>query len=147
MIASPLTDRPARYGYDDPPGRPGGTRAGRSAVQRRRARTRRNRYAALRRIMALIALLVLIVTIYLGLMANITRMNYELATLDRQRDVLRDETELNDDAIASAESDERLKAFADRLHMHEPQSITAISLPPDRLPPAPSGVALLGWLK
>jgi cell division protein FtsL len=128
------------------PARTAGTRAGRTAVRRRRARSRRARYAALTRIFATLGALVLVVVIYLSLMANVTRMNYELAKLAEQKANLQEETAAGDDAIANASSNERLKAFAQQLHMREPQTFVAVEAPQ---PPvaASHGVAFLGWLK
>jgi hypothetical protein len=123
-----------------------GTRAGRSAVHRRRARTRRNRYAGLARVFAIIGALAFLVVVYVALTANVTRMNYELNKLARQRAELLDRTAALDDAIASQESDERLWADARRLRMTEPQTFVSIALPHD--PPRPSdGIAFLGWLR
>ena len=139
MIARPLP-------YEDVPVTRGGTRAGRTAVGRRRARTRRERYAVLGRMFATIAALVLVVTVYLGLMANVTRMNYELTRLAQQRAHLLDETAANDDAIANAESNERLRADAKKLKMREPQTFAAIALPQDP-PKTAGGLAFLTWLK
>lgn len=140
MIATPLP-------YDDRPERPAGTRAGRAAVPRRRARTRRQRYAGLVRILSGIGVSVFVVTIYLALLANVTRMNYQLATLEKTRAQLLDETAQNDDAIANATSEERLREDARILHMHEPQTFAAIDLPARRGADAPHGIAFLGWLK
>ena len=139
MIALPLP-------IEDVPDRGAGTRAGRSAVRRRRARTRRGRYAQLTRIFATIGSLVLVVVVYLALLANVTRMNYELTKLAQHRAELLDQTAINDDAIASAESNERLKAYARRLRMSEPQTFVSIALPRDR-PPVSQGIAFLSWLK
>ncbi len=139
MIARPLP-------YEELQPSRSGTRAGRTAVRRRRARTRRERYTNLVRIFATTAVLVLVVTVYLALMANVTRMNYELAKLAQQRAALLDVTAANDDAIANAESNERLRAYAKKLGMHEPQTFAAIALPAD--PPKPAGgIAFLSWLK
>ncbi len=139
MIARPLPQ-------EEGPRPRTGTRAGRSAVGRRRARTRRERYAALARIFAIIATLVFLVVVYLALMANVTRMNYELTKLAQQRAQLVDRTAAYDDAIASEESDERLWADARKLRMTEPQTFVSIALPRD--PPRPSaGIAFLGWLR
>jgi ABC-type Fe3+ transport system permease subunit len=123
-----------------------GTRAGRTAVRRRRARTRRERYSALSRVVSTIVVLVVVVTVYLALMANVTRMNYELTRLAQQRAQLLDETSAGDQAIASAESIERLRADAKALHMSEWRTFALVDLPQD--PPKPSGgIAFLGWLK
>ncbi len=139
MIARPLP-------YEELVPQRSGTRAGRTAVRRRRARTRRERYSGLSRVFSTIAALVLVVTVYLALMANVTRMNYELTRLAQQRAQLLDETAAGDEAIASAESFERLRADAKALKMHEPQTFALVNVPQD--PPQPSsGIAFLSWLK
>jgi len=140
VIASP---RP--YDAEAPFEKRAGTRAGRTAVLRRRARNRRERYATLTRIFAAFVTIVLVVVLYLGLMANVMRLNYELAHLGRQKAQLLDATALGDDQIAAAESSERLRAFARRLGMHEPTTFVAVTLQPD--PPAEAHVAFLPWLK
>jgi type II secretory pathway component PulM len=139
MMALPLP-------VPDRPERRVGTRAGRAAVVRRRARTRRSRYAGLARIFAALGVVVFFVVLYLGLLANVTRMNYELTRLAERRAQLVDITTAGDDAIATAESTERLSAIARRLGMTEPQTFVSVALPRER-PPEPRGIAFLGWLK
>jgi hypothetical protein len=140
VIATPL-----RYDPEAPLERRAGTRAGRTAVLRRRARSRRERYATLTRIFVAFVAFVLVVVLYLGLMANVMRLNYELAHLGREKAELLDATALGDDQIAAAESSERLRTFARRLGMHEPATFAAVTLRPD--PPAEAHVAFLPWLK
>ncbi len=140
MIARPLP-----YDSEAPLERRAGTRAGRTAVLRRRARSRRERYATLIRMFVAFVAFVLVVVLYLGLMANVLRLNYELAHLGRQKAQLLDATALADDQIAAAESDERLRAFARRLGMREPATFAAVTLRPD--PPAEEHVAFSPWLK
>jgi hypothetical protein len=148
VIARPLPyeDVAPRRPHEDVAPQRSGTRAGRTAVRRRRARTRRERYSGLSRVFSTIVVLVLVVTVYLALMANVTRMNYELTRLAQQRAQLLDETAAGDQAIASAESIERLRADAKALHMREWQTFAIVDLPQD--PPKPSGgIAFLGWFK
>ncbi len=123
-----------------------GTRAGRTAVSGRRAHARWLRYASLWRIFATVAALTLAVVIYLGLMANVTRMNYDLAKRLALRAGLIDETSRLDDRIARLSSRERLGLLAAKLGMGEPQTFAAIALP---LQPAATGhgLAFLDWLK
>jgi hypothetical protein len=115
-------------------------------VRRRRARTRRERYSGLSRVFSTIAVLVLVVTVYLALMANVTRMNYELTRLAQERAQLLDETAAGDEAIANAESFERLRADAKALNMREPQTFALVDVPQDTPKPS-SGIAFLSWLK
>ncbi len=142
MIARPL---PYRIDQDDAARGRTGTRAGRNAVVRRRAKTKRMRYAVLRRTLLAVCTLTLCVFVYLGLMANVTRMNYELLRDDRVRARLIDETARLDDRIARLETRERLAGFAARLHMREPQTFAQVTLPADVPVPA-RRLALLDWL-
>ena len=110
MTASPL-ERP--YPFDVPDERPRtGTRAGRGAVSRRRTRTRQLRNAGFTRLFSTAFVLTLAVVIYLGLMANVTRMNYGLTKAAREKAQLVDATSRLDDRIARLESRERLDAIA-----------------------------------
>ena len=145
VTASPL-ERP--YPFDDAPERPRtGTRAGRGAVSRRRARTRQLRNAGFKRLFSTVFVVTLAVVVYLGLMANVTRMNYGLAKAAREKAQLVDATSRLDDRIARLESRERLGAVAGRLGMRESQSFIAVNVPPEHRAEAPHGLAFLTWLK
>jgi len=124
-----------------------GTRAGRSAVSRRRARTWRARHAGFTRLFATVAALTIAIVFYLALMANVTRLNYELAHSLQQRSQLIDSTARLDDQIARLESRDRLAAVAARLGLREPQTFAQIVLPPPRRVLAAHGIAFLRWLK
>ncbi len=124
-----------------------GTRAGRNAVERRRAKTSRIRYAALVRTLGTVAFLTLSVCVYLGLMANVTRMNYQLMRDAKERKVLLDETSRLDDRIARLETRERLAAIAARLRMHEAQTFAEVALPLDAPSPETHRLALLDWFR
>jgi hypothetical protein len=140
VIARPLP-------YDDEMPRRAGTRAGRAAVGERQARLRRRRYAALRRIAATAALATACIVAYLYLMANVTRMNYELTHVAADRARLVDESARLDDRIAALESPERLAKLAAQLHMHEPPTFAAIDAPQNLSPVPAHGIAFLDWLK
>lgn len=146
MTASPL-ERP--YPFDVPDERPPriGTRAGRGAVSRRRARTRQLRNAGLTRLFGTAFVVTLAVVVYLGLLANVTRMNYALTKAVRQKAQLVDATSRLDDRIARLESRERLDAVARRLGMHDSQSFIAVNLPPEPRAQESRGLAFLTWLK
>ncbi len=145
MTASPL-ERP--YPFDTPDERPRtGTRAGRGAVSRRRARTRQLRNAGFTRLFSTVFVVTLAVVIYLGLMANVTRMNYGLTKAAREKAQLVDATSRLDDRIARLESRERLDALARRLGMRESQSFIAVTVPPEQHPQVERGLAFLTWLK
>jgi heme exporter protein D len=135
-----------RFADDTAAPRRTGTRAGRNAVVRRRQRTQRMRYAGLARILATVAALTLCVFVYLALMANVTRMNYELMHDAKDRARLLDETARLDDRIARLEARERLAHFAVRLHMREAQTFAQVTVPPDAPEPG-HRLALLDWLR
>ncbi len=124
-----------------------GTRAGRSAVARRRAHARKLQYAGFLRLFATVGALTFAIVFYLGLMANVTRLNYELAKTLQERARLIDETSRLDDGIARLSSRERLGAVAAALGMHEPQTFAEIALPVERHTEHSSGLAFLNWLK
>lgn len=142
MIAQP------HYDFPDAPRPRTGSRAGRGAVTRRRARSRRVRYAAVVRIVATLAILTLGVFIYLALMANVTRMSYELTRNAQTRAKLIDETTRLDQRLGELESRERLARIAKDLGMKESATMSVARLPE---PPAPSHggaflASLTAWL-
>jgi len=141
VIARPLPPE------DDIPRLRIGTRAGRSAVPARRARTRRRRYATLNRTLLIVGVVTLCVFVYLFLMANVTRMNYELTHLSQTKAHLLEATARNDTKIANLESRESLMKMAARLGMHQPQTFAEIALPAQLDPPIAHGIAFLDWLK
>lgn len=142
MIARPLP-------YEEIVTRPAatGTRSGRTAAHVRRKRTRSLRFANFARIFTTVGALTLAIVVYLSLMANVTRMNYELSKNARAKTALVDESSRLDDKIARLVTRERLAVLATRLHMHEPQTFAQIALPVERTAPAPHGLAFLTWLK
>ncbi len=95
---------------------------------------------------ATVAALTVAVVVYLALMANVTRMNYDLAKRLAVRAQFVDETSRLDDRIARLSSRERLGALAAKLGMGEPQTFAEIALP---APPATAGhgLAFLDLLK
>lgn len=138
MIARNLPD------FSDSPRPRTGSRAGRGAVNRRRARSRRDRYASVVRIVFTLAALTLGVFIYLGLMANVTRMSYELTRNAQTRAQLIDETTQLDQRLGALESRERLERIAKDLGMTQSVSLSVARLPQ---PPAQShGGAFLASL-
>ncbi len=123
-----------------------GSRAGRTAVQRRRNYRKRARYQALVTIGSVVTAFTLIVVIYLALLANVTRMNYDLMTAADTRAGLVEENGRLDDQIARLESRERLSKLAASMGMHESQTFAEIPLPVPAAP-KPSGPTILSWLK
>jgi hypothetical protein len=114
------------------------------AADRRRKRSTRERYAAAIRILSTVAFLTLPVVAYLAGMANVTRLNYELARSNRERAQLADESARLDDRIARLRSRERLARIAARLGMHEAPAFAVVSLPaPPPVAPPPTGLAFL----
>ncbi len=143
MIARPLP-------YEEVPRSPRGTRSGRNAAYVRRKRTRRQRYANIARIFTTVGILTVAIVVYLALMANVTRMNYELAKTVHAKTALVDESSRLDDRIARLVTSERLAVIAKHLGMHEPDTFARITLPrahPGTRPAAPHGIAFLTWLK
>jgi ABC-type Fe3+ transport system permease subunit len=136
--------RPLPYEYETRPRV--GTRSGRTAAHRRRGRTKRRRYAVLGRIVAVTSGFTTCIAMYLGLMANVTWMNYELGKSEHEKRSLLEISARLDDRIARMESRERLAKLAAHLGMHEPQTFASVALPVERQP-APTGLAFLRWLK
>jgi len=124
-----------------------GTRSGRNAALHRRKRTRALRNAGVSRIAMTTVALTLAIVVYLALMANVTKMNYELSHVERTKSHLLDESSRLDDQIVRLSSRERLAHLAATLHMHEPQKFAQVTLPPARLEAPPRGLAFLPWLK
>jgi cell division protein FtsB len=124
-----------------------GSRAGRTAVEGRREMRRRARYAFLVRTVTAVFAVTLVVVAYLGLMANVTRMNFELTKNALEQAKLSDETARLDDQIARLESRDRLAKLAAQLGMRDPQTFAAVALPPEVRPEKPAGVVFLSWLK
>ena len=129
------------------PRRRAGTRAGRSAVGRRREQRLRARYAPLGRIAAIVLGFTFVIVAYLALLANVTRLNYELSKSARVRARLVDQSARLEDQIARLESRERLSRLAAKLGMREAGTFAEVALPAPAQPPQPSGIALLSWLK
>jgi ABC-type Fe3+ transport system permease subunit len=123
------------------------SRAARGAAERRRARTNRMRYAMATRIAAIAGTLTALVVIYLALMGNVERMNYELARVDRDRAALIERSTQLDDTLARLRSRERLARVAASLGMRESATFVSISLPVDRPKPEPGGLAFLAKLR
>ena len=73
------------------------------------------------------------------------RLNYELGKEAQVRARLTDQTTRLDDQIARLESRERLARVAAALGMREPESFAAVTLPVERPPMPPHGLAFLNW--
>jgi hypothetical protein len=139
MVARPLP-APLRA-----PSRNAGARTARHASLVRRARNRRMRYRAIGRIVTILSGLTCLVLVYLALLANVTRLHYEIGHLQHQRAQLLDQTVRYQDEIASLESRDRLSALAASLGLREPRAYAIVVIPPSRKQsvPRPGGVAAL----
>jgi len=130
-----------------------GWRSARAASVARRARTRRMRYRLIVRTVAGLSLATVVVLVYLALLANITRLNYEVGRAKQARARIGMEVVRGEDEIARLASREKLEAIAASLGMREPSAFAVVSLPPQhRQATRPArGVALLSgvadWLK
>jgi hypothetical protein len=132
---------------EEVPGPRVGSRAARTAVRRRRSLRKRSRYLVLGRIVVTVSLLTLTIGVYLALMANVTRMNYELSKNARTEARLTDESARLEDEISRMGSRERLAGIAARLGMRESQSFAQVSLPAQQPASTSHGIAFLSWLK
>ena len=140
MIAQPLP-------YEESVPARTGTRSGRTAGNVRRNRTRSRGYASLVKILATASAFTLAIVLYLGLMANVTRMNYDLSRAAREKTRSLDVSSRLDDKIARLASRERLARLAASLHMREQQTFAQVTLPAQRPETLPRGLAFLPWLK
>ncbi|HTV74295.1 MAG TPA: hypothetical protein VME66_11380 [Candidatus Acidoferrales bacterium] len=145
MIARPL---PPAFSTRPSPG----TRAGRTAVTRRRSAGVRKRYRRLTAVCLSICLVTGLVMVWLLLVASITRTSYELSRVNRERAALQDQTTRLDDTIARLESRDRLAVVAAGLGMTDPRTFAIVQLPQTARPSAPArGLAFLtaigDWIK
>jgi cell division protein FtsL len=139
MIARPLPQ------LEEFVARGSGSRAGRTAAALRRGRTRRRRYETTLRIVATVGVLTMAVVFYLGLAANVMRLNYELGKMVRERSRLVDETQRLDDQIAQLQSRDRLAAVAASLGMRQADTFVAVVVPLPERPAPPRRLAFLNW--
>ncbi|HEY0798055.1 MAG TPA: hypothetical protein VGD50_02840 [Candidatus Baltobacteraceae bacterium] len=152
MIARPLPIVPPPSRSVAAPGMNPGTRAGRTAVTRRRTVSTRRRYRSLIGVCSAIFLATACVMVWLLLVSSVTRMSYELAQVSRQRAALQDQTTRLDDTIAQLESRDRLAAVAASLGMSDPREFAVVRLPEAARSEEPArGLAFLSaiaaWIK
>jgi hypothetical protein len=140
MIARPLPAPERREKASRP-----GSRAARNASAVRRARNRRLRYRSIGRIVAGLCALTCFVLLYLALVANVTRLQYEIGRAQRDRARLVEQTQRSEDEIALLESRDRLEQLAARLGMRDPEAYAIVVIPQRRRRAAPPvrGVAAL----
>ena len=92
-------------------------------------------------------MLTVVVVAYLGLVGNVERMNYDLGKSEGERAKLVATSGQLDDQLARLRSRDRLAQIASQLGMHESRAFAAISLPAERPPAQPNGLALLARLR
>lgn len=107
-------------------------RTARNATQKRIVKTHRARYGALVRVGAVLTLVLTGLMAYVMLTSNVTSLTYSVAKVHQDRDRLLAQTARLDDRIATARSQERLAAMAQKLHMTDPQLFAVVRLPADR---------------
>jgi hypothetical protein len=115
-------------------GRPagsGGTRAGRSATKGRRAHTKRRAYREAFRVIGGVSLITLAVMVYLGLLANVTKLHYEIGQAQTRRALLEAQTQQLEERLNGLRSDDALMAIATKLKMHDPRAYAVVTLPPE----------------
>ena len=136
MIAQPL--------LDSIPYERARVRTARNARDVRRARGQRMRYRAIGLWVRWLCAATAVVLVYLALLANITRLNYDVSHAKQARARLGLEILRNADVIARLESPEHLEAMAARLGMRDAETFASILLPaPRRIARQADGVALL----
>ncbi len=139
MIARPLPIPPS------PPSSPRiGGRAGRGAVLDRRRAGLRRRYRGLAVVCSWITVLTALVIVYLLLVADGTRVGYELSRANQARVTLQDQTARLDDQIAQLRSRDRLAAVAAHLGMNDPAVYAVAKMP--EAPVAASRGRMLAFL-
>ena len=104
-------------------------RSARGAAERRRKRTGGLRYRSIANALGVLSAVTLVVVVYLGLLANVTRLGYERSRLDAVRGGLVDDASRLDDQIAILETRDRLASLAGRLGMREPRAFTVALIP------------------
>jgi hypothetical protein len=148
MIARPLPAPAAA------PDRARGWRTARNASVARRARRRRLRYRLIGRTLVAVTIATFAGLAYLAMLANVTRLHYEIVKQKQIRKSLAVYTARNEDEIAGLAARDRLSAIAASLNMREAVNVTVVDIPP---PPRhvvaqpDRGVVFLssvaGWLK
>lgn len=137
MIARPL---------DSPQARPtGGTRAGRVASTRRRAHSTRLRYRDVVRVVVIVCIATTAVMVYLGILANVTKLHYDISRAQRERAALEAQTMRLDERLNQLEATDRLVTIAARLNMRDAHAYAVVTVPPvAAVAPDHDAYALLG---
>ena len=130
-----------------------GWRVARGATQARRKHQRRMRYRLIARTVTALGVATVGLLVYLGLLANITRLNYDVGHAKETRLRLAAQTVKNDVVIAGLLSRDKLEAAARKLGMREAAAFEVVVVPPHprRAVRPAGGVAFLagmaGWFK
>jgi cell division protein FtsL len=106
-----------------------GTRAGRGATTRRRSHTRRLAYRDAIRVIAAVSVVTVAVMAYLGLLANATKLHYQISVAQRDRSALEAQTQRLDERVAQLAATDRLEAIAAKLQMRDPHSYAVVGIP------------------
>src|SRR5271166_6151714 len=120
-----------------------GSRAGRTAAEVRRARTAKLRRRATAAIMTVLIPATILIVAYVALMANLTRLGYEIGKLEARRVVLLEKTARLDDRIAQLESRDRLARMMAPLGLRPAETLTVAVLPPPKSAEPARGLAFL----
>ena len=102
----------------------------------RRARTKRRAYRDAFRVVAGVSVLTLAVMVYLGLLANVTKLHYEIGQAQEQRALLEAQTQRLEERLNGLRSDDALLAIATKLQMHDSRAYAVVSFRPKRRSPS-----------
>ncbi len=121
MIAQPAPEREIQ--------KRAGTRAGRSATTRRRSRTRRLQYRDAARVIVVVSAVTVAVMAYLGLLANATKLHYQISVAQKDLGKIEAQTQRLDERVTQLSATDRLITIAAKLHMRDAQTYAVVSLP------------------
>jgi hypothetical protein len=135
MIAQPKVVAPPRH-----------VERVRRATKRRVRRTRARVHRPVLAVLTLAVLALMPLLGYVKLTSDLTSMNYALASTERDRTLLLDDSQRLDDKIARLKSQEHLAQLAVQLKMHDPHVYAIVQLPVPKVQPKPTGIAFFGWI-
>jgi hypothetical protein len=135
MIAQPKVVAPPRH-----------VERVRRATKRRERSTRARVHRPVLAVLTLAVLALMPLLGYVKLTSDLTSMNYALASTERDRTLLLDDSQRLDDKIARLKSQEHLAQLAVQLKMHDPHVYAIVQLPVPKVQPKPTGIAFFGWI-
>lgn len=135
MIAQPKVAAPPRH-----------VERVRRATKRRVRSTRARVHRPVLAVLTLAVLALMPLLGYVKLTSDLTSMNYALASTERDRTLLLDDSQRLEDKIARLKSQERLAQLATQLKMHDPRVYAIVQLPVPKVQPKPTGIAFFGWI-